>query len=425
MNDFQRWIESLLGNAGVSESALPYVQLAVTLLLFFAFAYLSLIIARRSILKFLHPFFKRTAVQWDDILIEYKTLDKLAHIVPAIIFKMLAPFVFAEFDEFLPFILKITDMYIIIIIVMIFVSLLKSLELGLSSSIAFKDKPLPSYFQMIRILIYAAASVLLLSVLLERSPIYFLTAFGAMTAIIVLIFKDTILGLVASVQISANDLVRVGDWVEMPKYNADGIVIAMNLNTIKVRNFDNTITAIPAFYFITDSFKNWRGMEESGGRRIMRSLYINVRSIKFVDEDLKAHISKFNLIKDFIGERQRDIEEHNAEQNINMSELINGRRMTNIGVFRHYIEAYLRSNPQIRNDMPLVVRQLQPEHQGLPIQIYCFTMQTEWLEYEAIQSDVFDHLLATITSFDLEIFQPPSGSDIVLAGEKLSAILKG
>lgn len=245
-----------------------------------------------------------------------------------------------------------------------------------------------------------------------KSPTYFLTAFGAMTALIMLIFKDTILGLVASVQMSANDMVRIGDWVEMPKFNADGDVIAINLNTVKVQNWDKTVTSIPTYYFITDSFKNWRGMKESGGRRIKRALYINAASIKFVDPDMRERFLSYQLLEDYLVSRQEEIDAFNKKQKVDTSVLINGRRMTNIGVFRNYIENYLRNHKDIRKDMALMVRQLTIEDRGIPIEIYCFTKTTIWTEYEEIQSDIFDHLMAAVAFFDLDIFQQPSGSDM-------------
>ena len=306
-----------------------------------------------------------------------------------------------------------TDAYLIIAGLVIVLAMLKVFEYVVAKSPVFADKPVASYFQLARIILYVTSGVLVFSVLLGKSPLYFLSAFGAISAIILLIFKDTILGLVASVQISSNDMVRVGDWVEMPKFNADGDVVAINLNTVKVQNFDKTITSIPTYYFITDSFKNWRGMQESGGRRIKRSLYINVRTIKFVDPETRERYKKYQLITDYVTQRQQQIEAFNKDRQIDTSELINGRRMTNIGVFRHYVEHYLRSLSTIRDDLTLLVRHLPVQDRGLPIEVYCFTNTTKWAEYESIQADIFDHLLAAAEYFDLEIYQQPSGSDFV------------
>ncbi len=210
-------------------------------------------------------------------------------------------------------------------------------------------------------------------------------------------------------------MVKVGDWIEMPKFNADGDVVAINLNTVKIRNWDKTITTVPTYYFITDSFKNWRGMQDSGGRRIKRSIYINVRSIQFVDPKMREKFKNYNLITEYVGERQQEIEQFNKDNLINTSELINGRRMTNIGVFRNYVIAYLENHPKINHDMTLLVRQLEMEDRGLPLEIYCFTNTIKWAEYEEIQADIFDHLLASASFFGLDVFQQPAGSDLARA----------
>lgn len=409
MDKIQRWLDHVLLGTGLSSDGLPYLKLLVMMLILLLVLWLSLLITQRLLVKFMHSFLRRTKNQWDDVLIEYKLFHKVAYIVPVVLLRMLAPAVFAEFPLLLPLVFKVSDVLMVTVIVSVIVACIRGLEFFLVSSPAFKDKPLASYFQLMRIIIYIAAGILILSILLGRSPIYFLSAFGAMTAIILLIFKDTILGLVASVQISANDMVRVGDWVEMPKFNADGDVIAINLNTVKIRNWDKTITTVPTYYFITDSFKNWRGMQESGGRRIKRAIYINLHSIKFVDREMREKFERFDIIKDFVVKRQQEIDQYNAEFDVNTSELINGRRMTNIGVFRRYAEAYLRNHRQIRKDMTLLVRHLPPQEQGVPVEIYCFTATTAWAEYESIQADIFDHLLAAAAHFDLEVFQKPSG----------------
>ena len=343
----------------------------------------------------------------------------MAHIVPAVIVKLAAPVVFADHSSLLPLVFKVIDSYLVIVGLILILSFLKVIEYSLSNTESFKEKPLTSYFQLIRIILYLATGILILSILLAKSPLYFLSAFGAMTAILLLIFKDTILGLVASVQISSNDMVRVGDWIEMPKFNADGDVMAINLNTVKVQNFDRTTTTIPTYYFISDSFKNWRGMVESGGRRIKRAIYINAQSIRFVDPETRERYKKFNLLTDYINKRQTEIDEYNANNNVDTSILINGRRMTNIGVFRHYVENYLKNHPRISKEMTLMVRQLAIEDRGVPIEIYCFTNTTKWTEYESIQADVFDHVLSAAGFFDLEIFQQPSGKDISNAIDNL------
>lgn len=368
-------------------------------------------VTRRIIIRSLYKVFKKTSFTWDDLFVEHKAFDNLAHVVQALVVKVFAELIFRDFENVLPIVIKLTDVYLIMAGLVIVLALLKVAEYSISKSPMFVDKPVASYFQLVRILLYVTSGVIIFSVLLGKSPLYFLSALGAISAIILLIFKDTILGLVASVQISSNDMVRVGDWIEMPKFNADGDIIAINLNMVKVQNFDKTITTIPTYYFITDSFKNWRGMQESGGRRIKRSLYINVRSIQFVDPEIREHYKKYHLITEYMTQRQQEIEAFNLERNVDTSELINGRRMTNIGVFRNYIEYYLRSLKTIRDDLTLMVRHLPVQDRGLPIEIYCFTNTTNWAEYESIQADIFDHLLAAAGYFELEIYQQPSGSD--------------
>lgn len=412
MTEIHDWLEVLLFDAGVAAEWIPALRLLLGSVALVIVAMLTYLITKRFLIQYLNAFFRKTAVKWDDALAERKTFDNLAHIIPAIVVRIAMPALFADFETLRPFMIKVADVYIIISGALICISFLKAVEHMLSVSPVFVNKPIASYFQLIRIVLYIAMFIIILSILIGRSPMYFLTAFGAMTAIILLIFKDTILGLVASVQISANDVVRVGDWVEMPKFNADGDVIAINLNTVKVKNWDKTITAIPTFYFITDSFKNWRGMQESGGRRIKRSILVNVRTIKFVDPETREQFKKYSLISDFVSERQLEIESYNAVASIDTSQLINGRRMTNIGIFRRYVENYLKQHKGIRQDMTVMVRQLASDDRGLPIEIYCFTNTTAWVEYEIIQSDIFDHLFAAAGWFDLEIFQQPAGSDM-------------
>lgn len=418
VDNIQIWIDGLLRGAGIENDVIPAYRGVIMFLMLILIAFFSLLISKYFIVRALNSFFARTKTKWDDILIEFKTFDKVAHIIPAFIVKALAPFVFADFGNLLPFVSKITDAYILIAIVMICMSLLKGIEFFLATSPMFKNKPLASYFQLTRIVIYIGAAILVLSILMGRSPLYFLSAFGAMTAILLLIFKDTILGLVASVQISSNDMVRVGDWVEMPKYNADGDVLAINLNTVKIRNWDKTVTTVPTFYFITDSFKNWRGMVESGGRRIKRCIHINQRSIKFVDDELSKRLGEVEIIKGYMEKRQEEINDYNEQYGINTNHLINGRRMTNIGIFREYISSFLKGHKGVNQEMYMLVRQLQPDRDGLPIEIYCFTLSVAWTDYEGVQSDIFDHLLAATNHFDLEVFQAPSGNDLVMAGEK-------
>ncbi|MCH7403526.1 mechanosensitive ion channel family protein [Belliella kenyensis] len=411
----ENWIEQILISAGVSTGSVAYWKLLISISLLAIIAVIVFFVTKKVIINYIYKLVRKSPITWDDILADHQVFNNVAHFVPALFVRALAPAIFSDFPDILPFVIKLTDTYLIIVGMTVFFALLKVSEFALTRHPAFKDKPLTSYFQLVRIILYIGTGIFVLSILLGKSPLYFLSAFGAMTAILLLIFKDTILGLVASVQMSSNDMVRVGDWVEMPKFNADGDVIAINLNTVKVQNWDRTITTIPTYYFITDSFKNWRGMVESGGRRIKRSLHINSHSINFVDPEKREIFKKFNLLTNYVTSRQEEIDKHNQDNQIDTSILINGRRMTNIGVFRKYVELYLQNHPKIKKNMTIMVRQLAIEDRGIPIEIYCFTDTTAWLEYESIQADIFDHLLAAAAYFDLEIFQVPSGKDIIQA----------
>lgn len=275
-----------------------------------------------------------------------------------------------------------------------------------------KRHPIKGYLQVLKIVLYALTTILVVASLMDRSPLILLSGLGAMAAVLMLIFQDTILSLVASVQIASNDIVRVGDWVEMPQLNADGAVIDIALHTVKVQNWDKTVTTIPTRRFFTDPFKNWRGMQESGGRRIKRSLYLDQQSVTFLDDAAVARLAQFAILQDYLADKQREIHETNRGLSARGLAPVNSRRLTNIGSFRAYVDRYLRSHPGIHQGMTLMVRQLAPGADGLPLEIYCFTNTVQWTSYEGIQSDVFDHLLAILPAFGLRVFQHPSGADL-------------
>ena len=268
-----------------------------------------------------------------------------------------------------------------------------------------------SYLQITKLIINILGSVIIVAVLIGKSPTLLLSGIGAMTAVLMLIFKDTILSLVASLQISSNDLFKIGDWIEAPQFGADGDVIDIALHAVKIQNWDKTISIIPTHKLIDSAFRNWRGMSESGGRRIKRSLYIDMNSIRLCSEEMLEKFKRFEVLKDYVESKQKEVTEHNKSLNIDTSELINGRRLTNVGTFRAYIEAYLRNNSKIHPEMTFLIRQLEPISRGLPIQIYVFTNDTDWVRYEGIQADIFDHLLAVIPEFGLKVFQSPTGKD--------------
>src|SRR5690625_4416117 len=277
-----------------------------------------------------------------------------------------------------------------------------------------KEKPIKGYIQVVKIIVIVIGIILVIANLMGESPIILLSGLGALSAVLMLVFRDSILGLVAGVQLTSNDMVRVGDWIEMPKYGADGDVIDISLNTVMVRNFDRTITMVPSYALISDSFINWRGMQESGGRRIKRALYIDMTSIEFCTEDMIESFKGIHLLDNFIANREQEIETYNEKNDINRNNLVNGRALTNIGVFRAYISEYLQHHSGIHQEMTLMVRQLAPGENGLPLEIYAFTNSTQWTVYESVQADIFDHLFAIAGEFGLRIFQNPAGSDLKL-----------
>lgn len=412
MEEIKIRFESFLQSQNVPDSIVPFLVFAALLIVSVLLIYISVFITKKVLERGAIKILSKTSTRWDALLVKYKLFPALGYLVSVIVLKAAVPILFEDWPKTLSLIHKLLDVYLVFVIIRLVVVFMRALEESLSGSEVFIEKPLASYFQLVRIILYIIGFILALSILLGKSPVYFLGAFGAMTAVLLLIFKDTILGLVASIQISANDMVRIGDWVEMPKFNADGDVIAINLNTVKVSNWDKTITTVPTYYFITESFKNWRGMQTSGGRRIRRNLLVNVSSIKFVDPELRERFKKIGLITDYITERQHEIEQYNQERQVDTSVLINGRRMTNIGVFRKYIETYLRKHPGINQEMSLMVRQQPPGEFGLPLQIYCFTKSVKWVEHEEVQSDIFDHVFAAASYFDISIFQSPAGEDV-------------
>lgn len=396
---------------GVSEKLAHGINSVVLLLVVALLLYFVDYFLRRIFQVIVIRFTRKSKTKFDDYLIQNKVLKNLTHFIPFVIAKQTLPLIFVGFPRWTHITLLITDVFIILTVGLIINGIMKSFRDHFKTQKAFADKPLDSYMQLITILIYFVCGVIIFSELTGKSPLAFLVSLGAASAILMLIFKDTILGFVASIQVSANDMVRVGDWVEMPKYGADGDVLSINLNTVKIRNWDKTITTVPTYAFINDSFKNWRGMSESGGRRIKRTINFKISSFKFCDEEMLNRFKKYRLIRDYIIEKEKEIAEHNAKLgDVDMSS-VNIRRLTNIGVFRIYADRYISQKPEIHKEMTAMVRQLQPTSQGLPLEIYCFTKDVRWAFHEKVAADIFDHLLTVASEFELEIFEEPSGAD--------------
>lgn len=410
-SDIYNFLFEKILQLGVSEKLAHGINsvvlfLGVALLLYFVDYFL-----RRIFQVIVIRFTRKSKTKFDDYLIHNKVLKNLTHFIPLVIAKQTLPLIFVGFPRWTHFTLLITDIFIILTVGLIINGVFKSLRDYFKTQKAFADKPLDSYMQLITILIYFVCGIIIFSELTGKSPIAFLVSLGAASAILMLIFKDTILGFVASIQVSANDMVRVGDWVEMPKYGADGDVLSINLNTVKIRNWDKTITTVPTYAFITDSFKNWRGMSESGGRRIKRTINFKISSFKFCDEEMLNRFKKYRLIRDYIIEKEKEIAEHNAKLGDVDMISVNVRRLTNIGVFRIYAERYISQKAEINKEMTAMVRQLPPTSQGLPLEVYCFTKDVRWIYHEKVAADIFDHLLTVASEFDLEIFEEPSSSD--------------
>ncbi len=383
-------------------------------------SYLIWILSRFLIVRILGIVVDRSSITWDDYFVKNKVFRALAQLVPLVFMEYFLSIVFYRFSSAHAFFSKITLVLIIYATIISINRTLNSFRDIISSNERYYDKPIQSYFQVLRIISTLILLILMLSVVTERSPLFFLTSLGAMTAILLLIFKDTILGFVGSIQLSTNDMIRIGDWVTMEKYGADGDVEGITLTTVKVRNFDRTITTIPTYSFISDSFKNWRGMQESDGRRIKRAITIQIESISFANTQLLEKLSQVRSLKEFIQERQVEIDAYNSSQGFTEKDILSARKQTNIGLFRKYIEYYIRHNSDINQEMTLMVRQLPSTEKGLPLEIYCFTKNKIWEDYEETMSDMFDHFFAIYHHFDLSIFESPTGKDFrqLLAGSE-------
>ncbi len=405
-----KWTKEILQNWGVSSSSIDLVnlivQLAIVLILVFVFQW----VARVIIVFILKQLEKLPKLQVAEHMHQGKFPAILALVAPLTWVKATIPIVFENYPEVITGIVKTLDLFIIFMIYWLISSFLKALSKYLLSLDKFKDKPIESYTQVIRIIVVIFCIGAIFTVLFDKSITSFFTAMGAASAVLMLIFKDTILGFVTSIQVSSNDMIRIGDWISMPKYNADGDVFQITLTTVKVRNFDKTISTIPTYALISDSFQNWRGMRETGGRRIKRAILLKQSTFRYIEDNEVEKFKKIQLISDYIDERQEVINEFNTEIGADRSLRVNGRNLTNIGLYRKYAENYLKNHPNVHKDMNIMVRQLAPSEFGLPIEIYCFTDTVIWKEYEGIMADIFDHLISAVRYFDLKVYENLSDS---------------
>ena len=403
-----RFIYKQLINYGVDPIFAEYLSVALMITFIVLICIIANFITKKIVIRLITHIVNNNKLQWDNILLEKKVFHKLSHVVPAIII-----YYFAQaFLTYQSFIEKGAITYIILVGLSVLSSLLNAVHDIYQSFEVSKVRPIKGYIQVVKIIVFVLGIILVIANLIGESPLIILSGLGALSAVLLLVFKDSLLGLVAGIQLTSNDMVRVGDWIEMPKYGADGDVIDLSLNTVKVQNFDKTITTIPSYALISDSFINWRGMQATGGRRIKRSLFIDTTSISFCSKDMIEEFRNIHYLSDYIDTRQREIADYNIKNRINISNQVNGRSLTNIGVFRAYISNYIKNHPGIHKEMTTMVRQLAPSEHGLPIEIYAFSNDVNWAVYESIQSDIFDHLLAVAPEFGLRLFQNPTGYDL-------------
>jgi miniconductance mechanosensitive channel len=412
MKELSRLLHDYLVKTGMSEENTLVLNVILLSLISLSVLYIIDFICKKIIRIVFINLAKKSKSKFDDILITNGTPKYIAHLIPFYISLSIIPIIFNEVAVVSDLLLKFNKIILVLVIVFILRSLIYTIRDYFKTLPNLKDKPIDSYIQVIMMFIWVISVVSVLALITGRSFMEFITTIGAASAIIILVFKDTIMGFVASIQVSVNDMVRIGDWITFQKYGADGDVIEINLATVKVQNFDMTITTIPTYALISDSFKNWRGMVSSEGRRIKRSININFDSIKFLNKEDIQKLSKIEIISSYVIDRINDIEGFNSKNNVNKDLLLNGRNLTNIGVFRKYLQTYIETHSAINKDMTIMVRQLDPTIHGVPLEVYAFSSDKAWQNYEYIISDIFDHIISSVKYFDLHIFEMPSSVSI-------------
>lgn len=406
------WIVHWLEQLGLASQYALWGKNIIVLIVIALMAFVVDKLTKNILLRVVNRLTRKTKTNWDDMILDRKVFHRIAHLAPAILIYYLIPIALKDLPIWLNILQTAAQIYIALVVLFSLDSLLSAINDIYNTYEISITKPIKGYIQVVKILLYSVVIIIIISILIGKSPLTLLAGLGAMTAVLLLIFKDTILGLVGSVQLSANDMVRVGDWISMPHFNADGIVQEITLATVKVQNWDKTISTIPTYAMITNSFVNWRGMERSGGRRIMRSVKLDQNTIRLLKEEDINRLKKIYILHDYLEKKETELEAYNKKYNIDNTILVNGRRQTNTGALRAYLMEYLKRHPKINEEMLILVRQLEPGENGLPIQLYCFSREQAWADYESVQADIFDHLLAVIQEFDLRVFQNPSGSDL-------------
>ena len=402
------WLISLGLSENLADIIADFSGFVIVLIL----AVISFYIARQILVSGFSRLASRSKTHWDDKLMERRVFHRLSFLAPALVIHFLTPVVIPEREATISLIELAVRIYMMTMVMLVVFSVLDALNDIYQSYSISRTRPIKSFLQVIKIIIIIIYVVFIVTLLFIREQNFgWLAGLGAFSAVLLLVFRDPILGFTGGLQLAFNDMLRIGDWIEMPKFGADGNVTEVNLTTVKVQNWDKTITTIPTYALVTDSYKNWRGMEESGGRRIKRSVMLDVNSIRFCTPEMLKRFMKFEHVADYVKETEEQIRKYNEEKNIDNDILVNGRRQTNVGVFRAYLKGYLRNHSKVNQDMTFLVRQLQPDERGLPMEVYVFSKVQAWADYEDIQSDIFDHIFAVIPQFDLKVFQSPSGSD--------------
>lgn len=400
-------MDTLINNIDMWMIENPILAIALKTAGVLLLAFILYFLTHKILIRYITKFVQKTKTDYDDILLNESILKKASYIIPVIVvsqFRIFNDTIESSIDSILTAVVTLIIILIINGFIDAFVELVQKFE-------KFQDRPLKSYAQVIKIILGIIGAILIFGILTGQDFWGLFAGLGAISAVLLLIFKDTILSFIASIQIASYDLVKIGDWIEVPKQGVDGDVMDLSLHTVKIRNFDKTITVLPTVTLIQDSFKNWRGMQETGGRRIKRAIYIDVSSIKFVDDNMFQKFEKIQLLKKYLEEKQKEVHDFNTQNNVNVSEMINGRRLTNVGTFREYLKVYLRQRSDVDDSLTFLVRQLPPGPEGLPIEIYIFANTTQWVKYEDIQSDIFDHIMAVVPEFELKVFQNPTGYD--------------
>lgn len=406
-------VDDSLVSTGIPTEWAEKLDNIVVLLLIIGVSFLATLICRHIILRAVAKLVKRTKATWDDVVFDHKVMVHISRMVAPVLIYIFIPVAFPEHHD--SGVLELMRRFCLIYIIAVFLRFISVFLAAVyhvySEKEQFRDRPLKGLLQTAQVVLIFIGVIVIISILINKSPMFLLTGLGASAAILILVFKDSIMGFLSGIQLTANNMLKVGDWIAMPKYGADGTVIEVTLNTVKIRNWDNTITTVPPYLFISDSFQNWQGMRESGGRRVKRSINIDMNSVHFCTPQMLEKYRKIQLLKEYVEQTERVVTEYNKKHHIDNSVRVNGRRQTNLGVFRAYLNSYLKSLPTVNQDLICMVRQLQPTEKGIPLELYFFSAIKDWVPYENVQADVFDHVLAVIPEFELRVFQNPTGED--------------